>query len=151
MGRIYSAFFTDVAMTADQDVFQLEAVTKGAIIHAVYLGQRSDFGDAAAEILSVQIARITDDVTAGQLEAQLDLGDAAATADVAINQTTQLTTGYDVIHSECWNIQLPFVYLPPPELRIVVEIGNAIVVDVGPDPTDSITISGTIYWEETGS
>ncbi len=150
MGRIYSAVFVEVAVSASSDLFQLEAVTKGAIIHAIYLGQTSDFGDATAEIVSLQIARITDDVTAGPLEAQLDLGDAAATADVAINQTSQLTTGFDPIHADVWNVALPYVYLPPPELRITVEIGNAIVVDMEA-PADELTMSGTIYWEETGS
>ena len=150
MGRIYSAAFVEIAVSASSDLFQLEAVTKGAIIHAIYLGQTSDFGDATAEIVSMQIARITDDVTAGVTEANLDLGDNAATADVAINQTSQLTTGYDPIHADAWNVALPYVYLPPPELRIVVEIGNAIVLDMEA-PADELTMSGTIYWEETGS
>ena len=151
MGRMYTVQFSEVAVTAQQDLFQIEAITVPAIIHAVYLSQTSDVGDAAAENLSIRINRVTDDVTDDLATVQIDNGDATQLADVAINETSELTTGLVVIHSEAWNIALPFVFLPTPEMRPVVEVANAIVVNLNTTPADSITMSGTIYFEEVGS
>jgi hypothetical protein len=151
MGRIYSASFTEVAVSAQQDLFQIEALTTPAIIHAVFLSQTSDLGDAASEGLSILIRRVTDAVTNDIAEAALDGGDAAANADIAVNETTELVTGATTIHSEAWNILTPFVYLPPPELRPIVQIGNVITVNLNTTPADSITMSGTLYFEELGN
>lgn len=151
MGRIYSASFTEVAVSAQQDLFQIEANSVPAIIHAVFLSQTSDLGDAASEGLSILIRRVTDAVTNDIAEVTLDGGDAAANADLAVNETTELVTGATTIHSEAWNILTPFVYLPPPELRPIVQIGNVITVNLNTTPADSITMSGTLYFEELGN
>ncbi len=151
MGRMYSVSFTEVAVTAQQDLFQIEAVTVPAIIHAVYLSQTSDLGDAASEGLSILIRRVTDALVNVTAEAQCDPGDAAALADLNVNDTTELVTGAANVHSEAWNILTPFVYLPPPELRIVVDVGNCITVNLNTTPADSITMSGTMYFEEVGA
>lgn len=152
MGRMFSVEFTEVAVTAQQDLFQIEALVTPAKLHAVYLSQSSDVGDSAAEGLSILIRRVTDVVTDDLATAQMDTGDATQTADVAINETTELVTGAATIHSEVWNIvQGPFIYLPPPELRPNAVIGDVIVVNLNTTPADSITMSGTIYFEESGS
>jgi len=151
MGRIYTAAFTEVAATAQQDMFQIEAQTTPVIIHACYISQTSDVGDSAAENLSVLIRRVTDDVTNATTEQALDGGDAAANADINVNQTTELVTGAATLHSEAWNIHQSYIYLPPPELRPVVQVGNAICVNLNTTPADSITISGTLYFEEIGN
>ena len=152
MGRLFSLEFTEVAVTAQQDLFQIEALVTPAVIHAVYLSQSSDVGDAAAEGLSILIRRVTDVVTDDKASVLMDTGDATQTADLAINETTELTTGASIIHSEVWNIvQGPFIYLPPPELRPNAVMGDVIVVNLNTTPADSITMSGTIYFEESGS
>lgn len=151
MGRIYTVSFTEVAVTAQQDLFQIEAVTVPAIIHAVYLSQSSDVGDAAAEGLSILIRRVTDALTNVTAEAQLDTGDAAANADLNVNDTTELVTGAQNVHTEVWNIALPFVYLPPPELRIVIPVDDALTINLNTTPADEITMSGVMYFEEIGA
>ena len=151
MGRMYTVQFSEIAVVAQQDFFQLEALVTPAIIHACYISQRLDVGDAAAENLSILIARVTDAVTDGPATVKLDNGDATQTADVAINQTTELVTGIEVLHSECWNIAQTFVFLPHPEVRPVVEVGNVIVINLNTTPADSLTCSGTLYFEEVGS
>lgn len=151
MGRIYTVQFTEVAVVAQQDLFQLEALVVPAIIHACYLSQSTDVGDAAAEGLSIQVRRFTDAVTDDLATAQLDDGDATQNADVAVNETTELVTGQDIIHSEVWQIGQTFIYLPPPELRPVVQIGNGIAINLNTTPADSITMSGTLYFEEMGN
>ena len=114
MGRMYSVSFTEIAVTAQQDLFQIEAKGVPAIIHSIHVSQSSDVGDATAAMASILIARVTDVVTNAPVEAQLDPGDAAANANLAINQTTELVAGIINIHSEVWNIALPWVWLPPP-------------------------------------
>ncbi len=151
MGRIYTVQFSEVAVTAQQDLFQIESLVTPATIHAVFLSQTSDVGDTAAENLSIRIARVTDAVTDDLATVKLDNGDATQTADVAVNETTELITGLEVVHSEAWNIALPFVWMPPPEMRITGEVGNVIVVNLNTTPADSLTMSGTLYFEEAGS
>ena len=151
MGRIYTASFTEVAVTAQQDLFQLEALTTPAIVHGVFLSQTTDVGDAASEGLSILIRRVTDAVTNDVAEVLIDGGDGGANADIAVNETTELVTGASTIHSEAWNILTPFVYLPLPEHRPVVQIGNVITVNLNTTPADSITMSGTLYFEELGN
>ena len=149
MGRKYSVSFTDVAVTAAQDLFQIEAPSKLTRLVAMYLSQTSDVGDGSSENLLIKIQRVTDTVTNSATERALEISDSAATANLNVNQTTQLTTGAAILHAEAWNILQSFIYLPPPELRPVVEIGNAIVVTL-PAPADSLTMSGTLYFEEEG-
>lgn len=151
MGRLYSVVFTEVAVTQQQDLFQIEANTTPIILHAVYLSQSSDLGDAEAEGLSILIQRVTDEVTDDLNAVPIDSGDGAENAQLAINETSELTTGAAVIHSEAWNIAMPFIYLPPPELRPTCKIGDVIVVNLNTTPAESITMSGTAYFEEIGS
>ena len=148
---MYSVSFTEVAVTAQQDLFQIEALVVPAKLVAVTLSQTSDVGDAAAEGLSIIIRRVTDAVTNVTTEVMIDGGDAVANADCNVNQTTELVTGASTIHSEAWNIAMPFVYLPPPELRPTIQIGNVIVVNLNTTPADSITMSGTLYFQESGN
>lgn len=149
MGRMYTVQFTGVAVSAQQDLFQIEALVTPAIIHAVYISQSSDVGDSNAAMVSILIRRATDAVTDDLATVQLDKGDATQTADVAINETTELVTGTEVIHAEDWNIALPWVWLPPPEMRIVVPVGDVVCINM--NTTDTLTMSGTIYFEEVGS
>ena len=164
MARVYSASFTEVAATAQQDLFQLEALTVPLQLHAVYLSQSSDVGDASAENLSILIRRVTDAVTNDIAEVKIDSGarkrreeaerkarEAAANADIAVNETTELTTGASTIHATTWNILNEFIFLPPPEMRPTAVIGDVICVNLNTTPADSLTISGTAYFSEMGS
>ena len=149
MGRIYTSEFTNAATTAAQDMFQIEAITSTIIIHQVIVGQTLDVGDAAAENLEILFRRVTDTVVDTNVEGKVDPGDPAALANLAVNATTQLVAGVDTIHAEVWNIALPFVYLPPPELRLVIRASDALVVTL-PNPSDPLTLSGVMYFEEIG-
>ena len=151
MARIYAVNFNEVAVSVQQDLFQIEAQTTPAILHAIYLSQSTEEGDAEAENLNVIIQRVTDAVTDDLNAVALDGGDTAENANLAINETSELTTGASIIHAESWNVAQSFIYLPPPELRPIVQIGNAIVVNLNNTPTDAITMSGTMYFEEIGN
>ena len=150
MGRMYIVQFTDASVSVSQDLFQIESLITPATLHAVYLSQTSDVGDSSAENLVVRILRVTDAVTDDLATVQLDKGDATQTADVAVNETSLLTTGLEVVHSEAWNIALPFIWLPPPEMRVIGTIGDVIIVNIAA-PADALTMSGTVYFEESGN
>lgn len=149
MGRIYSIQFTEVAVSAQQDLFQIGALVVPSILHSCVISQSSDVGDASAAMVSMQVRRFTDTVTNVTVEQALDPGDPAAQASLNVNQTTELVAGTAVIHSEVWNVAMPWIYLPPPELRPIIKIGNGMAINM--NTTDALTISGTLYFEEIGS
>ncbi len=149
--RVYSADFVEVAVSAQQDFFQIEALTTPVILLGVVLGQTNIVTDANAEIWSILFRRFTDDVTNDIAEAQLDLGDAALLADLAINETTELVTGTEVVHSDTWNLALPFIYEPTPEKYITIQIGDGLAINLNTTPAGSTTVSGTVYLGQSGS
>ena len=149
--RGFTASFTEVAVTAQQDLFQIEAQTVPARLVGLYLSQTSDVGDASAEGLSILIRRVTDAVTNDITEAKLDNGSAAANANLAVNETTELVTGATTIHADSWVLPNNLLWLPTPEMYIVVEVGNTVVVNLNTTPADSLTMSGTLYFQEIGS
>ncbi len=150
MGRRYSVGFTDLPVTAIQDLFQIEAKTVPVILHSIVLSQNSDVGDAAAENLTIRIRRVTDAVGDVTPEVKLEQRDSAALATLNVNDTTPLTTGAETLHAECWNIAIPWIWMPPPELRVTISPDDAVTVNLPTAPTDSLTMSGVMYFEEIG-
>jgi hypothetical protein len=146
---MYSLTFADEAVTTAIDFFQIEPVTSAVCLHACYISQTLDVGDAAAENLVIQIRRVTDALTDADAAAPLDIDTPAETSDTVITATA-LATSPTLLHAEAWNIALPWVWLPPPELRIWGEIGNVLTVGFKSAPADSLTMSGTLYFEEVG-
>lgn len=152
MGLRYEVNFSAVATTAQTDLFEINiASTKAALLHSVYIGQSSDFGDAQAEILQVQF--ITGHATSGSggtapTPVGLNGGTAASTAEV--NNTTIASTGTTkVVHQDVWNVMIPFQYRPTPEERIELAPSARLVVRL-PAPADSLTLSGALIFEEIG-
>ncbi|NIT14583.1 MAG: hypothetical protein GTN99_10185 [Candidatus Dadabacteria bacterium] len=150
MGRMFSLSFDAVAVTAVQDLFQIDPTGGVIIIHSVKISQELDVGDAQAEHLRIRLRRVTDAVTDDVNAVKLDNASAAEAANLAINETTQLTTGAVNIDIEAWNILQPYLYLPSPEMRPVIAIGETFTVDLADAPADSLTMSGTVVFEQIG-
>lgn len=150
--RVYSFSFSNITVgTANQDLFQIEALTTPIQLLGVFLSQHGDEGDAEAENLLIKIQRVTDTVSNVTVEAKQDEADPALLANLNVNQTTELVTGVEIWHNEDWNIALPFVYLPIPELRAIIKIGEAMVVNLDTVTNDSLIMSGTCYLGQSGS
>jgi len=154
MGQVYSAEFADVAVTVAQDLFSL-LVGDDEPIHLLgcVISQNTDVGDAAEEGLTIKIIRGWGTVGSGgsaPTAIALSSKQGAATTTVRANDTTEASAGTDVeLHSEVWNIRMPWIYMPIPELRIRVDQADDLLsVSLITAPADSITVSGTIYWEE---
>lgn len=152
MGRVYSASFEEIAVTAIQDLFEVVAPSDAAVeIHSVVISQSSDAGDSAAEQLPILIHRGTATGSGGSsvTASPLSKGDAAFGGTVEANNTTQSTEG-TFLHAEAFNVQIGFHYLPPPEDRPVVSPSGLFIVELQAAPADSLTMNGTIVFEEIG-
>lgn len=153
MGRIYTASFGGVAVTAIQDLFEVNAPSDAVvIIHSITIGQSSDAGDSEAEMKRVQISRApTASGSGGSTPTARphNLGDAAFGGTVEANNTAQ-ATGTVTIHEDTFNIRAGWAYRPTPEERIVMSPSERLVVELPVAPTDEITMSGSITFEEIG-
>lgn len=156
MGMIYALSFSSVAVTAQQDFFEYTAPSDAiAIIHSVELTQSTDVGDAASEGLVILHKRgATSSGTAGTqatTPAPLEFGFAAAGGVCDLNNTAKASGGTIVtLHSSNWIIQSPYLWLPTPEYRHVLSPSQRYTVELGTTPADSITMSGTMIFEEIG-
>ncbi len=157
MGRMFSARFEAVAISVAQDIFSLGSPTSGlGRLHAIYLGQTSDVGDSAEIMEELRI--VTGNTTVGSAGSAptavpFQLAD-TPTVTVRANDTTEVSAGTQVIkHSDVWNVRVPWVYLPPPELRIdwgelIAGTKTYLAFQIPNAPASAITCTGTIYFEE---
>lgn len=154
MGRMYSVNFENVAVTADQDFFEITpADDKPCIIHSIEISQISDVGDAAEEMCRLEIIRgFTSSGSGGGAftPTPLNPNDPAASFAAEINNTTIATTGTTVVlYAAAFNIRSGWLYVPTPECRpIVTQAQTSLVVRLMADPADSLSMSGTMIVEE---
>lgn len=152
MGRMYSAVFEEVAVTTAQDLFEINAPSDASVIvHSLHISQSSDAGDAASEQLNVLIHRGSTSGSGGgtPTPAPLQAGDAAFGGTVETNNTTQGTEGTQ-IHSEAFNVMAGLVIVWTPETRPVISPSGRLIIELQTAPADSLTMSGTVYFEEIG-
>jgi hypothetical protein len=153
MARIYTAQFNGVAVTAQQDLFELVAGTNVAlVIHEIFLSQSTEVGDAQEEGLSILLKQGSTTTGSGgtaPTKVPRDVDDAASGATVAANNTTKATAGTIVTHCAWnWNVRVPLQILFTPELRPMVKGARRMTVELATTPADSITMSGYITWSE---
>ena len=155
MSRMYTVSFTGVAVTAQQDFFEVTAAAgKNVRLRALYLSQSSDVGDAAEEGLSILIksgATTSGSGGSSYTPTPLNATDAAAGFAAEINNTTKANTGTIVTHhADNWNIRVPYQLILPPEMCVELTGSRRGTVELATTPADSLTISGTLYVEEFG-
>lgn len=149
MGRMYSASFEDVAVTAVQDLFELTAASNVAVvIHEIELSQITQ---AASELLQIKLHRGTSSGSGGTAASEIALDPGMPTADsaVEINNTTQ-SVETNLLRVDHWNVVNPYLYVPTPETRILVPGAGLFIVELETAPGASMTMSGTLIWEELG-
>lgn len=159
MGRVYTAAFKAVAVTAQQDFFELAAPTDAVVvIHDWELNQNTEIGDAAEEQLSVVTNRGVGTVTSGSggttVTAQpIQDGETGFGGVVEANNTTKMAAGtgsIEELEPFNWNVRIPLVKIYTPETRPIVSPGNRWTLELETTPADSITISGKVTFEEVG-
>lgn len=153
MGLLYTSGFQAVAVTAAQDLLSLLTTAACPIkLHYFSCGQSTDVGDAAEEILRIRLRRgMTTVGSGGSTPAEVPLlrGGRTALADARANDTTPASNGtIEEVWEECWNIRSPFIWMPTPEMRVDCGVSMRIAFNLPAAPIDSLTMSGTIVWEE---
>jgi hypothetical protein len=158
---IYTAVVSQVAVTVTQDVFEIVCpATASVLIHDIKLGQYTDFGDAAAEILSVQVIRgftTTGSGGAAVTPVPTQSWNPVSTCTVARNNTTLAQNGTgSIVISDTFNIAAGWslrdvLSLPNrdnyPKNGIWLDASERLVVRITA-PADSITMNATLTFEE---
>jgi hypothetical protein len=158
---IYSATFSAVGVTAAQDVFEIAAPSDSYVmIREIRIGQYSDFGDAAAEILSVLVIRNHTTTGSGgsavtPVNWQPVTGGLTATSTVAANNTTVATSGTTAtLISDTMNVAAGWWWEAPRDRQgkvqgLQIKPSQRLVVRITA-PADSLTMNGTLVFEELG-
>jgi len=150
--RVYTCPIASVSIgTAVQDIFAIiPGATKAIILHHIHL----DANVSAEAALRLRLKRMTATASAGSngtagAPKPVDPADAAATAVVRLNDTTQATTSgsTEYLGEFYWDVALPFDHLPAPEDRERCVINGAIILDL-PATITATTIAGYVKYSE---
>lgn len=162
-GRIYTVQFTNVAVTAVQDLFYLKPAADKPIalwgFEIDNVGGTADAGDAQEELLRVEIIHLPATVTVGSggtapTPSVILPNDAAAGFTARVNDTTVATTSGTAVTRVATGInvripgpdwQAPSVPVPQP---VICANAAALVVRLNTAPNDSINLSGTAWVSE---
>lgn len=153
MPRYYTVTFNAVAATAAQDLFEITpADDKPVTILGWALDQTSDFGDAQAEQLGLQVIRGYTGSGSGGSSATpgpLDGIDTAAGFAAEVNNTTLAATGTGVVlWSAGWNVQAGCRDFLPEGMQPRCSQAQTSIVLRQTAPADSITLNGTLFVAE---
>lgn len=155
MGRVYTISFTAVAVTAQQDLFELVAAAgKPFRILGWGLSQSTEVGDAAEEGLAIILK--SGQTTSGSggstpTPVPLNVTDAAAGITAETNNTTKASAGTIVTHyADNWNVRQPYTVILPDRMQPEIAGGRRATLELATTPADSITMSGWIAVEEMG-
>lgn len=152
MGRMYSAAFEQVAVSAAQDLFEINAPADAVVIvHGFTISQSSDAGDAASEQLPILVHRGSTSGSDGSAPtpAPMEVGDAAFGGTVEANNTSQSTEG-TILHAESFNVMAGLAVWWTPETRPVISPSGRLIIELQSAPDDELTMDGTVYIEELG-
>jgi hypothetical protein len=159
-GLVYTASIDAISVgTAEQDLFELTAPADAAVeLISIRLGQESEEGDAAAEMLAIKIVRGEGSVTAGSggtalTPSPLHKQQPATGTGVDRNNTTKMAVGTGslvVMVAESWNLQIPYLYQPAPDERIIVSPSDLLTVEMAEVSADALTLSGTLTFRDIG-
>lgn len=157
---MYRATFKEIAVTAAQDLFELLAPADATVIvHRWTISQKTEVGDAAEEMLTITVNRGVGSVTSGSGGASVtpqpvEDGMAAFGGTVERNNTTILAVGTGTLETDIevyeWNIRVPFEHIYTPEERPIISPSTYFTLELETAPADSVTMSGTLVFEELG-
>jgi hypothetical protein len=154
-GRCYWVDLTPTAVTVAADLIEITAADDKPIrVLAVNLGQTTELGDAAEEVLSLTWVR--GNTTSGSggsapTPRPCNPSDAAAGFTVETFNTTAASAGTPVnLNRHGWNVRGGFERPYTPEEAPITSQANLLVLRMAGAPADSITISGSILVEEMG-
>lgn len=153
---MYTVEFENQAFTnalGDYDAFELVPATDSPIIiHAIFIENISEVGDAQEEMVRWKLVR--GNTTSGNGSSTtpqlLDSTSGAASTTAEVVSSTPATAGTEAdLHSGAFNIRVGLIFIPTPEMRPRCDAGdNRICVRLPGTFADDVTLSGTLYFEE---
>lgn len=151
MGLIYSVTYDNASISTATDLFEITVGSRPVAIHMLELGQTSDLGDAAEEVLRIGLYRGVTAGSSGTAETEqkyVDEDAPAATAAVASRFSTP-STGGTLLHTLMWNIRIPTQFIWTPETRPRCSSANdPLSFRLIAAPADAISVSATLLFEE---
>lgn len=155
-GPIFTVPFSAVALSTNPT--DLLCVTAGSstrvVLREIRLGQYTEFGDAQAEVLSLQLLTGSTAASAGSALTARNVaghsGAPTATSSVVGPSTTLASTTSAVERvADVWNVAAGWLYAPLPDERLVLEPSQRAALRMSA-PNDAMTINGTLVFQEIG-
>jgi hypothetical protein len=152
---VHGANFSAQAITTATDLFECTpAVDRPVFIYGMSLGQTTDLGDAQEEVLMIGVYRDCTAGSGGTAATEYVYNNVAAgvTPTMAVRMLGTASTGGTLIDIIPWNIRIPLMWIPIPEMRLkfsnIAAEGPVSTFRLIAAPADSITVSGVLYWTE---
>ena len=152
---VYTVSFDQQTLTTalgDYDFFELDAGAEKPIeLLALFIGNKSEVGDAQEEMVAWSIVR--GNTTTGNGTATTprptDSSDPAASFSAKTVSSTPATVGTPVtLHADTFNIRTGLQIIFPPELRSKTQAAELLCVRLLTALADDAVISGTAYIRE---
>lgn len=155
VGQVFTAQFSGVAATAQQDLFEIVAPADAiVVIHDIDLSQTSEVGDAQEEqLLVLAKSGATTSGSGGSTVTPVPVmfDGTAFQGTVEANNTAKATTGTIVTHHAwAWPVRVGLQKIFTPETRPIISPGRRWTLELATTPGDSITINGTITFAVIG-
>ena len=154
MGRVYSISFTNISVSAVQDLISVQSTSGMAfkLLEAVF-GQITV---TTIENLRLTIKRFSGAYTIGSVGAaatpqKQNFGDAAATVTARVNDTTQTVVGGGAVVTEradVLNMINGYQYLAIPDKEIIIAPSQALVFSLDTAPGAARVMNGSLLVEE---
>lgn len=149
MARFYSVTLPETAITAAADLFEVTVATdKPVRIWGWNISQDTDVGDAAEEVLQLQLKRGVTAGTGGSTITPVAMVANDATVGFSCTNRTTAHTGGSILWQRGWNIRMDSEHWFTPESAPVCGADDDPVVLWMSAPADSITVSGSLLVEE---
>lgn len=151
-GRIFAVILPATAVTTAIDLMEIQPTDdRPCRIAGWEIFQTTDVGDAAEEILPIQVIRgfTTSGSTGGTAPTPRDVNRVGSTAGftVKVMNTTLANTGTShTLYDGGWNIRVAHTYWPDELLMPQAsQTDVTMVLRLPTAPADSITVRGTVY------
>lgn len=154
MSFVYAVTFENVVVSVAQDFFELLAGDDRPVkLLYVEIGNLTELGDTAEEELRISIVRghtASGSGGAAATSGKMLPNNPAAGCSAETNNTTIASAGSPInLYAGAWNIRQPFIWDCADKRQIGVNGADLLVVRLLAAPADAITMSGTLYYEES--
>jgi hypothetical protein len=149
VGRFYSVTLPETAITAAADLFELTVATDKPIrVWGWNISQDTDTGDAAEEVLQLTLKRGVTAGTGGSSITPVAMTENDTAAGATCTNRTTAHTGGSILWQPGWNIRTNgehwFIDIMAP---VIGADADPVVLHMSA-PADSITVSGSLMFEE---